>query len=301
MGIGLKRLNLCLNLNTNRVLRISKAPDGTALSVRTTVVLDAVGRYCVFDTYAPPSVYRYDFQTDSTRLVYTNCQSPSVDRTGNVIALAAGPFSGQDILVIDLAAGTTNLISANYSGTGGGNGNSKSTLVSGDGRYILFLSAASDLVLGDNNNAQDIFVHDRLQKSTMLISRNYLGTGSGNAVSSMPVIARDGRTVVFQSFASDLIEGDYNERRDVFILRLGASDSDNDGMDDDWEVAFFGNLSRDGAQDFDHDGHSDLQEFLTGTDPTNTGSVLRVLTVTPMSGGNTTIVWSSVPGRSYVV
>jgi len=291
-----------LNLNSNRVLRISKAPDGSLLSV-VTFVLDAAGRYCVFDTYPSRVVYRYDFQTDSSRFIYTNCQSPSVDRTGNVIALAAGPFSParQDIFVIDLAAGTTNLASPNYSGTGGGNGNSKSPLVSGDGRYILFLSSASDLVLGDNNDAQDVFVHDRLQKSTMLISRDYTGKGSGNALSSMPVMARDGRTVVFQSFASDLIEGDHNEKRDIFMLRLGTSDSDNDGMDDDWEVAFFGDLSRDGTADFDHDGHSDLQEFLAGTDPTNTGSILRVLTITPMSGGNTTIVWSAVPGRSYVV
>ena len=114
-------------------------------------------------------------------------------------------------------------------------------------------------------------------------------------------MSADGRTVVFQSFANDLVEGDYNERRDVFVVRLGLGDSDNDGMDDDWEVAYFGNLNRDGTEDFDEDGHSDLQEFLTGTDPTNTGSILRVITVTPMSGGNTTIVWSSVPGRSYVV
>jgi hypothetical protein len=114
-------------------------------------------------------------------------------------------------------------------------------------------------------------------------------------------MSADGRTVVFQSFADDLVGGDYNERRDVFLVRLGTGDSDNDGMDDDWEVAFFGNLHRDGSGDFDHDGHSDLQEFLSGTDPTDTGSILRVLTVTPMSGGNTTIIWSAIPGRSYVV
>jgi hypothetical protein len=117
----------------------------------------------------------------------------------------------------------------------------------------------------------------------------------------VPVLAADGRNVVFQSFASDLVEGDYNEERDIFALRLGVGDSDNDGMDDDWEVAQFGNLSRDGAGDQDGDGQTDLQEFLAGTNPTNGGSILRVLTITPMDGGSTTVVWSAVVGRSYVV
>jgi len=85
------------------------------------------------------------------------------------------------------------------------------------------------------------------------------------------------------------------------VLKLGAGDSDNDGMDDDWEVAHFGDLNRDGAGDRDGDGQTDLQEFLAGTDPTNGGSILRVLTITPMGGGSTTVVWSAVIGRNYVV
>jgi hypothetical protein len=114
-------------------------------------------------------------------------------------------------------------------------------------------------------------------------------------------MARDGRTIVFQSFAGDLVEGDYNERRDIFVLRLGSADSDNDGLDDDWEVAFFNDLSRYGGADRDNDGHSDLQEFLSGTDPTNGGSILRVLTVTSAGGTGTTVLWAAVPGRSYLI
>jgi len=165
----------------------------------------------------------------------------------------------------------------------------------------VYLSTASDLVLHDNNNAQDIFLYDRVQNSTILISRNQAGTGSANAISSGPVMVRDGRTIVFQSFAGDLVEGDYNERRDIFVLRLSSGDSDNDGMDDDWEVAHFGDLRRDGAGDLDNDGQTDLQEFLAGTDPTNGGSILRVLTVTAVGGGSTTVIWSAVVSRNYVV
>ena len=107
---------------------------------------------------------------------------------------------------------------------------------------------------------------------------------------------------MFQSFANDLAEGDYNYERDIFVLKLGVGDSDSDGMDDDWEVAHFGDLSRDGAGDQDDDGQTDLQEFFAGTNPTNSGSILRVLTIIRLRGsGSTTVVWSAVAGRSYVV
>ena len=114
-------------------------------------------------------------------------------------------------------------------------------------------------------------------------------------------IAPDGRTVAFQSFASDLIQGDYNQTRDIFIARLGAPDTDHDGLDDDWELAYFNTLSRDGSGDFDSDGQTDRQELLAGTDPTDNDSVLRVLTITPLNGGNVTLLWSAAPGRTYTV
>ena len=115
------------------------------------------------------------------------------------------------------------------------------------------------------------------------------------------MLAPDGRTVFFQSFASDLMAGDYNNERDIFVLRLSMKDSDNDGMDDDWEVAYFGNLSRDGTGDFDGDGMTDLAEFVAGTDPTNQGSVLKVMTLNPLNLPGTRVLWSAEPGKRYQV
>lgn len=236
-------------------------------------------------------------------LVCTNCRHPALNKDGNVIAVSARrpPSPYDDVYLIDLTTGGYTLVSRSYSGTSGGNGHSMFPSISRDGRYVAYVSTASDLVLNDNNNAQDVFIHDRFQNATILISRNHAGTGSASGLSSTPVMARDGRTLVFQSFANDLVESDYNERRDIFVLRLGVGDSDNDGLDDDWEVAFFNDLSRDGTADSDSDGHTDMQEFLTGTDPTNEGSVLRVLTLTSPGGGGTTVFWTAVPGKSYVV
>jgi hypothetical protein len=110
-----------------------------------------------------------------------------------------------------------------------------------------------------------------------------------------------GRTVVFASFATDLAAGDFNNARDLYVLRLGGPDTDEDRLDDDWEVTYFGNLDHDGSRDSDGDGWSDWQEFNTGTDPTNSGSIFRVLAVGIVGGISRTIYWSSVPGRTYRV
>ena len=262
-------------------------------------------RYVVFPgTYTTNQsrlIYRYDIAARQSRLVCTNCNNPSVSGDGQVIAYNTGFPRSTNIYVADLISGRTDLVSMNFSGGASLGGVVGAPQLSADGRFVVFDSNASDLVRNDTNRVSDVFVHDRIQRTTVLISRSRFGPRSAAGISSKPVISADGRTVAFQSFANDLIEGDYNERRDIFVLRLGVGDSDNDGMDDDWEVAHFDNLERDGAGDLDGDGQTDRQEFVSGTDPTNEGSVLRVLTVSPMGGGSTTVMWAAVPDRNYVV
>jgi hypothetical protein len=164
----------------------------------------------------------------------------------------------------------------------------------------VFDSKSSDLVANDTNGVSDVFVRDRLLGTTMLVTGNGLGA-SGNGPSLSPAFSANGRSIVFESFASDLVPGDYNDRRDIFLFTLGASDSDGDGMDDDWEVAYFGDLSRDGQGDFDGDGVSDRHEFLAGTDPTNFESVFRVLTLARVGDASKRLAWSGSPNRNYRV
>jgi Tol biopolymer transport system component len=246
--------------------------------------------------------FLYDLIAQTNTLVCTNCFNPTMSADGRWIAFET--FGGvpqiKNIVLADLQTGTTNLISVNRAGTGGGNGSSSAPLITFDGRYFVFASRASDLADNDTNGWTDIFVRDRILNTTILASVNWQGTGPGNSLSSKPILGSDGRTMVFQSFASDLVTNDFNNICDVFALRLNAGDSDGDGMADDWELAYFGSLGRDGTGDFDGDGHTDLQEFLAGTDPTNTGSILRVLTITSLNG-STTILWSATPGKSYRV
>jgi hypothetical protein len=178
-------------------------------------------------------------------------------------------------------------------------------VISDDGRYVAFQSRAEDLVALDTNDWSDVFVRDLVLQTTFLVSANALGRG-GNQLSSGPILGSDGRTILFQSFASNLADGDRNHDRDIFLVRLGLGDSDFDGMPDAWEVAHFENLSRDGSGDLDGDGMSDRAEFAAGTDPldadpSHSDSMLRFLAISTVAGDTTTLLWNAVPGKEYRV
>jgi Tol biopolymer transport system component len=233
--------------------------------------------------------------------VCASCDQPSLSRDASFVAYQALPTNGPgQIYVKNMRSGVARLISASISGAEG-NGPSSAPQITADGRFVVFQSTASDLVENDNNRAADIFVGDRLLGKVLLLSINRSGSGSGNGASSKAVLSADGRTVVFQSLASDLIAGDYNDRRDVFVATLSLPDSDGDGMDDDFEITYFGNLERSGAGDFDGDGHTDKEEFVAGTNPTSDLSILRVISIAAPGGIARQIVWSATPGRTYRV
>lgn len=92
--------------------------------------------------------------------------------------------------------------------------------ISGDGRYVAFMSLATNLVENSDNNHQlDVFVHDRNEKTTELVSVSVDGT-AGNTKSLNPVISTDGVHIAFESFANNLIENDTNENADIFVRNI---------------------------------------------------------------------------------
>jgi Tol biopolymer transport system component len=108
---------------------------------------------------------------------------------------------------------------------GGGEGNGRSFVpaISADGRFAAFYSDASNLVAGDTNGADDIFVRDRQANTTTRVSVA-LGGAEPNGGSSVPSISFDGRYVAFLSDASNLVPDDTNGMRDVFVLdRQGST------------------------------------------------------------------------------
>lgn len=87
--------------------------------------------------------------------------------------------------------------------------------LSADGRYVAFVSDASDLVPDDTNRISDAFVHDLTSKTTERVSVTNDAQADGPAIGAM--ISGDGRFVVFSSAASNLVPGDTNGRPDVFV------------------------------------------------------------------------------------
>lgn len=113
------------------------------------------------------------------------------------------------------AAQMTRRVSVDAAGAQGA-GLSTNASFSADGRYIAFASLATNLVPGDTNGLQDVFVHDRLTGATERISVDSSGTEVA-ATSSAPSISADGRYVAFESYAALLVPGDTNGNRDVFV------------------------------------------------------------------------------------
>jgi uncharacterized repeat protein (TIGR01451 family) len=108
---------------------------------------------------------------------------------------------------------------------GGGQGDNfhVAPAISADGRFVAFESDSISLVPGDTNAARDIFVRDICRgapsdctPSTVRISRSSAGA-QANSYSLAPAISADGRFVAFESEATNLVTGDTNDRRDVFL------------------------------------------------------------------------------------
>ena len=145
--------------------------------------------------------------------------------------LLPGPQSGnssQNVFLRDRLAGTTTLVSRSSAGAyTAGNDESDLPAISADGRFIAFVSRATDLVPGttDNNSVEDVFVYDRLTGATSLVSRtaaNPATTGNGGPTFPFlvsPVLSADGRYVLYLSRATNLVQGqiDTNGADDLFL------------------------------------------------------------------------------------
>src|SRR5947207_3356318 len=156
-----------------------------------------------------------------------NSVSPAISTNGRYVVfeseasnLVANDTNGvSDVFLRDLQTGTTTLISVNSAGAGG-NGASTSPLISPEGRYLAFVSAAGDLVANDTNNATDIFVRDLQNNTTTLVSVSRDGATSGNGASDSPAMTPDGRWVAFVSMATNLVAGAINNLGDIYARDL---------------------------------------------------------------------------------
>ena len=119
-----------------------------------------------------------------------------------------------EVYLHDRVTHTNTLVSRSASGSLP-NADCAAVRISGDGRFVVFDSPASNLIPNDNNNSSDVFLYDRTSGQLELISRNAAGFGNGE--SDSPAVSDDGRYVVFASDASNLVSGDSYGYRDIFV------------------------------------------------------------------------------------
>ena len=204
--------------------------------------ISADGRYIAFesnasnlvpgDTNGMPDIFVHDMQTGLTTRISVNSNTvqanngsyaPSISTGGRYIAfrsvatnLVSDDTNGtDDIFLHDMQTGLTTRISVDSNTVQANNGSSDPS-ISADGRYIAFRSVATNLAPDDTNGRNDIFVHDMQNGTTTRVSIDSNGA-QANADSYNPSISADGRYIAFESIATNLVLGDTNGSKDIFV------------------------------------------------------------------------------------
>lgn len=128
--------------------------------------------------------------------------------------------NGTDLMTYDLSQHTTSLVTHRFDSAQSAGGVADFPDISADGRYIVYRSTASNLVqnmqCADTNGSPRLFVYNTTTGTNSILSTGAPSTSGGNLRSFAPIFAADGHTVVFSSYASDLVNGDFNQGSDVF-------------------------------------------------------------------------------------
>jgi Tol biopolymer transport system component len=136
--------------------------------------------------------------------------------SSNASNLVPGDTNGQsDVFVRDRKTGNTKRVSVGAGGVQGDAGSFEPE-VSANGRFVVFVSMATNLVSGDTNGVIDVFVRDRKLGATYRVSVGP-GGAQADALSLAPSISANGRFVAFNSNATNLVGGDTNAKGDVFV------------------------------------------------------------------------------------
>ena len=156
--------------------------------------------------------------------------NPSVSDAGDRVVFisreqltSADTNSVDDVYLRDTNTNTISMVSTDAS-SGSSDG-----YISGDGRYVAFTSAGTNLIADDTNGANDIFVKDLQDGSVVRVSVDSNGVES-NGYSFKPALSQDGRYVSFSSTATNLVAGDTNAKVDIF---RHDRDADGNGVFDE--------------------------------------------------------------------
>ncbi len=234
------------DLRTGAVNRVDLSTAGDKPdSISGVARISGDGRHVVFqswgagldprDTNTEPDVFLHNRATGVTELVSVTSAGVSgngasmgfaVSADGRYVSFtsyASDLLPGDtnevpDDFVRDLRTGVTRLVSVAADGGPSDHGGNGASSISDDGRYVGFSSSSTNLVPGDLNGASDTFIRDLRTGTTRLVSVNRRGV-QGDAGSGAPTTTGDARWLAFASDAGNLVPGDTNGLRDVFVRR----------------------------------------------------------------------------------
>lgn len=224
------------------------ALDGAGNADSTNATISEDGRYVAFASYASnltlmdangkADIFRFDRTTGTIIRISrplsgpgTNddAYDPVISADGDEIAYTSRATNvvedddnaTNDVFVWTADDGERHLVSETLGGDVG-NAESNGPEISANGRYVVFMSEASDLVFNDGNLARDVFRYDVENGTTALVSRGF--GEDADSVSGPSAVSADGRLVAFSSYADNLVEGGTpdNERTHVFLRDLTA-------------------------------------------------------------------------------
>jgi len=192
----------------------------------------ADGNRVFYASWGASLLYLVDRAANSTRPMGTTPSRPCAWFSGDGRYLAYATTSANahgdtnglaDVYLYDCQTGSNVLVSQAFNPPASANGASDSPAISADGRFVAYRSAASNLVPNDANGVPDVFLWDRITGATLLLSVSRSLTSTADNRSLMPVFSSDGRMLMFESWASDLVPGDSNHASDLFAFDVYSS------------------------------------------------------------------------------
>jgi Tol biopolymer transport system component len=203
------------NALTGSLVNVAVSPDGNRIAYATALgPLSALDRISAtswaIGSFASSAHPGLRFSADGRFLAYATPPVP--------------PLSGTNqVYLYDLQYSTNYLVSHAYKSAAGAYGASDWPEISSDGRFVAFRSAAPNIIPGDTNGVPDVFLYDRLSNTTTVLGTSLFGAATGESRSLAPVFSGDGQTLVFESWASDLVPQDFGQNSDLFACRLYSS------------------------------------------------------------------------------
>lgn len=190
--------------------------NGRRIAFSTEVAIDAAK-----DTNGVSDVYVRDLDKNTTRLVSRvngagtaagngGAYQPSLDMTGNRVAYSTSATNmgdgdttpAADIHLRDLTSNTTTLVSRPSASAAGGDADSRSASISGDGKRVAFSSNADNLA--GAFASEQVFLRDLATGTTRLVSRVGAAGAAADGTSRAPDLSTDGGTVAFETTADNL-------------------------------------------------------------------------------------------------